>query len=112
MGFGGSLQGDFKLWIDKDILEGSYSALHCPTFGSEPLVVQEDPRLQIMRIEVWGCGEDSDLEAQQIHREREHQNIVKNRKVDKMRLIQSDFDKEYFFGGLFKDREYHADHDE
>ena len=53
-------------------------------------------------IELYGFGGEKALEAQRAAREEKEEIVSSRRQVDKKQFIQSDFDKEFLFGGTFK----------
>lgn len=53
-------------------------------------------------IELYGFGGEKALEKQRESRQETADIVQSRRKVDKKQLLQSDFDKEYLLGGVFK----------
>lgn len=51
--------------------------------------------------EVWGLGGEDAAAAQQEHRAQAQAQVERARKVDRGKFLESDFDKEMFFGKTF-----------
>ena len=111
LGFGGRTPNRARLWLDTEIESNSYVCSHDNTF-EEGFLCKDQRRmvnLNIMSIEIWGCGEEKALKCQKKARIMEQQRITNFRKVDKSMLVDSDFNKEYLMGKTFQNKEYRTE---
>lgn len=58
-------------------------------------------KLPIVEVEVWGCGDTKALEEQRIMLQNEETCKNERRSVDKSKIVQSDFDKQFLFPKMF-----------
>jgi len=102
LGFGGQPKF-FRLWIDASF-EECYALESDATYAGGPLLPAEGLQtpFSIAYLEVWGCGGDEALEAQNQQRDRDQNQRDKARKVDTAKLLENDFDREMFLGNTFK----------
>jgi len=102
LGFGGQ-QGFHRLWLDADF-EECFVLQSDATYESGSFVSDSGYQSSfiVSHIEVWGCGGEQSREAQAALQERAQGLRDQARKVDRARMLESDFDKEMFFGNTFK----------
>jgi len=65
LGFGGDGKGNFRLWIDENILAGSKVSSEDPFFPKGYLVDPAIKALNIDEIEIWGLGDLTTLRKQE-----------------------------------------------
>jgi len=102
LGFGGQA-GCCRLWIDASFDECQVLASEA-TFTSGPLLPTSEYQMsfKISQIEIWGAGGDVARAAQAEQRGRDDNVRNQARKVDRSQLIETEFDREMFFGNTFK----------
>lgn len=105
IGFGGQV-GTTRLWLDGTDLSKANSMDFDATFDSGQLLSHtEDQQViesRVQVIEVFGLGGSTALEEQQSRREAEQEARLDRKKVDRMKLVQNEFDKEMLFSKTFK----------
>lgn len=105
IGFGGQV-GTTRLWLDGTDLSKAHSMDFDATFESGQLLShaegQQVIESRVQVIEVFGLGGSSALEEQQSRREAEQEARLDRKKVDRMKLVQNEFDKEMLFSKTFK----------
>ena len=103
IGFGGR-EGSFRLWLDGSDLTAVRCMESDATFEPGNLVDTEDNLITIKRIEVWGYGGTEAIEQQRLRRESEESVRQDRRRVDKVRLVENQFDREVLFANTFKNQ--------
>eukprot|EP01071_Lankesteria_metandrocarpae_P003144 Lankesteria_metandrocarpae@DN2788_c0_g1_i1.p1 len=109
LGFGGQVDC-CRLWIAEDFIDGHVTTAD-RSFANGQLLEEfsEDPdafqqNFKVGDVELWGCG-DAGTYARHRHRlQRTDQIKLDRRKVDKSRLVENEFDREYILGGKFGGR--------
>ena len=91
LGFGGSEYKEFRLWLDDDLVGGSYVRGSDKTYPACNLSEGYEEILNIDSVEAWGLGGAESLAQQEGYREMRQQMITNARKIDKKQLIQGDF---------------------
>jgi len=116
VGFGGQAEC-FRLWIAEDfchsyatsadrtyisgqLVEDAADLLLGPASGSFDDSFQKKFDAKI--VEVWGCGDEEDTQTLKRNQRMAEQVRTERRKVEKGRLVDNAFDKEYLLGGQKK----------
>ncbi|CDU20238.1 uncharacterized protein PY17X_1362800 [Plasmodium yoelii] len=63
-------------------------------------------KLSISEVEVWGCGDKNSLEEQLLMQRTEEASKQERRMVDKTKIVQNSFDKEFLFPKVFTGGKY------
>ncbi|CAD2102306.1 conserved Plasmodium protein, unknown function [Plasmodium vinckei lentum] len=63
-------------------------------------------KLSISEVEVWGCGDKNSLEEQLLMQRAEEASKQERRMVDKTKIVQNSFDKEFLFPKVFAGGKY------
>ena len=107
LGFGGD-KSSARLWLDFDLDRGSYVSDSCGTFETGKLVetAGHEVAITIVNIEIWGCGGEKALQAQQKIKKSDEIRATNARKVDRTELANNAFNREHLLGGTFKNSQY------
>lgn len=96
-----------RLWVGEEVDRCAARSLDL-TFDMGPMLWTdggcpdgEDGAFALDSAEVWGLGGEDAAAAQQEHRAQAQALVERARKVDRGKFLESDFDKEMFFGKTF-----------
>mmetsp|Transcript_31788 Transcript_31788/g.74239 ORF Transcript_31788/g.74239 Transcript_31788/m.74239 type:complete len:473 (+) Transcript_31788:41-1459(+) len=109
IGFGGQPECS-RLWLDADFEQCQVMQSDATYKAGMLLADSKDfqERERIAAIEVWGCAGPEALQRQAEDRDREEGIRQNERKVDRSRMVESQFDREMFFGKTFAHSEEKA----
>ena len=97
--------GDIRFWLDaNELFSKSYFSKYDNVFEEGSPFEEMKEKLNIGNIEVFGFGNEDDLESLMKKQERDKNVCDKMKKVDKSAFANNDFDKEMFFGKTFQHR--------
>lgn len=97
LGFGGNKEyKEFRIWLDDDIMEKSYTFPFDETYPQGALSGGYEERLNVECIEAWGLGGEDDLEKQEEYRQMRQTMTQNARKVDKKKFLQGEFANQAF----------------
>ena len=94
----GFKRGEIRFWLDSnELFSQSYFNQYDDVFEEGTPFKEMKEKLNIGNIEVFGFGNEDDLQTLERKQQRDKQLCDKMKKVDKFAFANSDFDKEMFF---------------
>ena len=94
----GFRRGEIRFWLDSnELFSQSYFNQYDDVFEEGTPFKEMKEKLNIGNIEVFGFGNEDDLQTLERKQQRDKQLCDKMKKVDKFAFANSDFDKEMFF---------------
>ena len=112
IGLGGQLSA-FRFWLDGNDLSSVKSMDFDATFEPGQILSSENNQdmiqTGIVRIEVLAFGGPDALEEQRRRRAADEEVRMDRRKIDKLKLVQNEFNKEILFSKTFKDGTHQTD---
>lgn len=102
IGFGDD-NGEYRFWIDgDDIFKKSYFSKSDSAFQEGSVYDKEKHFFNLVNIEVFGVGNEDSLKGLVEKQEKDKKISDQMKKIDKTKLINSQFDKEILFGKTFR----------